>query len=69
MIRRLKWWWRVLWGFCPRCNSDAPMIDHCDVCGRYRYPSPHPPPWSLRMKWLYLCELDHEEAVRGTRLD
>ena len=24
--------WRLLWGQCPRCNSDAPAVDHCAVC-------------------------------------
>lgn len=23
---------RILWGFCPWCNSDAPEIDTCPVC-------------------------------------
>lgn len=24
--------WRLRWGLCPRCNSDAPAIDDCHVC-------------------------------------
>ena len=24
--------WRMLFGFCPKCNSDAPEIDTCNVC-------------------------------------
>ena len=68
-MRRLLWWWRTLRGYCPKCNSDAPKIDMCGVCSGYRYPSPFPPPWYLRMKWLFLCELDKEEeaAIAATR--
>jgi hypothetical protein len=26
-------WIRIfIWGFCPRCNSDAPEMDECPVC-------------------------------------
>ncbi len=32
MIRRLVGWYRLLWGYCPACNSDAPAIDSCYVC-------------------------------------
>lgn len=24
--------WRLFFGFCPKCNSDAPKIDNCNVC-------------------------------------
>lgn len=61
MFQRIKWWIRTLHGCCPKCNSDGPEIDTCGICGSYRYPSPYPPPWSLRMKWLFLMELDREE--------
>ena len=27
--------WRLWWGFCPRCNSDAPAVDWCYVCRSY----------------------------------
>jgi predicted amidophosphoribosyltransferase len=23
---------RMFWGWCPRCNSDAPRVDRCPVC-------------------------------------
>lgn len=29
-------WWRMLFNFCPECNSDAPAIDNCPVCRNYR---------------------------------
>ena len=31
--------WRLWWGHCPLCNSDAPLLDHCKVCrGSREYP-------------------------------
>ena len=31
--------YRLFFGFCPKCNSDAPDIDNCDVClGDTSYP-------------------------------
>lgn len=24
--------YRLFFGFCPKCNSDAPHVDNCDVC-------------------------------------
>lgn len=30
--RRLRGYYRLLWGWCPRCNSDAPAVDNCPVC-------------------------------------
>jgi hypothetical protein len=27
--------WRLMWGFCPKCNSDAPEIYDCTVCKSY----------------------------------
>lgn len=27
---------RIFFGFCPECNSDAPEVDSCPVCDRYR---------------------------------
>lgn len=33
---RLRARWRVLWGYCPGCNSDAPELDTCRVCNGFR---------------------------------
>jgi hypothetical protein len=42
LIQRLKlirgWWRFKVFGFCPACNSDAPGIYNCQVCGGWRYP-------------------------------
>lgn len=26
---------RLFWGFCPKCNSDAPEKDNCNVCDNF----------------------------------
>lgn len=34
-LRYLLGHWRLIWGFCPVCNSDAPEIDSCAWCGGF----------------------------------
>lgn len=46
-MRRLIGWWRMLWGFCPNCNSDSPEIWTCPVC---KYPDIWPPSKRTRME-------------------
>ena len=29
--------WRLLFGFCPECNSDAPKLYECPVCCYNKY--------------------------------
>ena len=37
---RLRGWWRIFWGTCPLCNSDAPCVDTCALCEGFRgYPA------------------------------
>lgn len=31
-VRLLGGAWRLAWGHCPLCNSDAPLLDHCPCC-------------------------------------
>lgn len=31
-LERLRGAYRLWWGFCPKCNSDAPHKYDCDVC-------------------------------------
>lgn len=31
-LRCLRGHWRLMFGFCPSCNSDAPKVDTCWVC-------------------------------------
>lgn len=49
-LKMLRARWRVWWGFCPACNSDAPALYECPVC---RYYSGHYPPTRFRRRrWL-----------------
>jgi len=44
--------YRLLFGFCPKCNSDAPAIDSCKVCWGYRWGGFGPfPNKALRQAW------------------
>lgn len=36
MLVKINGWWRLLFGFCPKCNSDAPELYDCKVCEWYR---------------------------------
>lgn len=50
-LRRLRGRWRLWWGLCPACNSDAPEIDSCQVCFAYRTSTTYHPPSA----WVLLC--------------
>ncbi len=41
--------WRMLWGFCPMCNSDAPKIYDCPVCSGL--PKLWPPNYFVKQEW------------------
>lgn len=41
--------WRMFFGFCPACNTDAPETDTCPICEHYR--TPHPPSASTKREW------------------
>lgn len=34
-LRRLVGRYRLFWGFCPECNSDAPKLYDCRICDAY----------------------------------
>jgi len=34
-LKLIQGWWRHIWGFCPKCNCDAPECDTCDICYNY----------------------------------
>ncbi len=40
--------WRLWWGFCPACNSDAPELDTCKICKSSR---DFPPSELLKRNW------------------
>lgn len=52
-----SWWlgrWRLLFGYCPACNSGAPLMRDCPICNGYSQASGHtfPPAKGLRRFWL-----------------
>lgn len=53
----LPWWqrllarWRLWFGLCPYCNSDAPLLDDCPVCENYR--GQYPPKASTKDLWQH----------------
>lgn len=64
-LRKLRARWRLAWGLCPACNSDAPTIDACPVCLSYR--TPFPPCAARKRLWLRCYELTLSRA--GGRSD
>lgn len=40
-----------LFKVCPKCNSDAPLIDTCDICNSYRSGFSGMPNDELLGKW------------------
>lgn len=73
---KIKWklfigWTRIIWGFCPYCNSDAPVLYDCPIC-EYDTSSPFNKAkriyyWS-RFK-LYLKGVEMEKILRGISCD
>lgn len=44
--------YRLFFGFCPKCNSDAPELDTCKICSAYMWGGFGPfPDKILRKKW------------------
>jgi hypothetical protein len=46
-------YWRLSWGLCPACNSDAPEIDKCEICFSYgaKHSETHPPSERVKRQW------------------
>ena len=53
--------YRLFFGFCPKCNSDAPAIDTCNVCNGERS---YPPTKQTKKNWYktYSNEVKNEQA-------
>lgn len=54
MLRWLTWRvgrYRIFWGFCPVCNSDAPELDTCAFCRGERGYRDKTARKDLRFKW------------------
>jgi len=43
--------WRIYWGCCPECNSDAPALDNCQFCEAHRGWRDKKARAELRWKW------------------
>jgi hypothetical protein len=43
--------WRLLFGFCPKCNSDAPEIYDCMICDWYRTSEKGMPSNGVKRQW------------------
>jgi hypothetical protein len=52
--------WRVYWGHCPVCNSDAPKIDSCSFCSSYRGYRDKKARAELRYEWAEFCGRAYE---------
>jgi hypothetical protein len=42
---------RLFFGFCPACNSDAPKLYDCKVCGWYRTSDKGMPTKATKKEW------------------
>ena len=53
--------YRLFFGFCPKCNSSAPDIYHCSICG---YDTKYPASKHKKQIWFntYKQELENERA-------
>jgi hypothetical protein len=61
-LSTLYYWvglWRIWWGWCPVCNSDAPNIDKCQWCAGQRGWKPK----MIRKQWAMRWR--HERKVNG----
>jgi len=43
--------WRIYWGACPVCNSDAPALDTCQFCKGHREWRDKKARRELRQQW------------------
>jgi hypothetical protein len=52
LFLRLRGRYRMLYSFCPACNSAAPEIDTCPICSGYRWSKEgKPTKYALREWW------------------
>ena len=47
--------WRIYWGVCPECNSDAPALDTCKFCGGFLGWRDKTARLELRYDWIKKC--------------
>lgn len=60
LFSKLKARWRVFFGFCPLCNSDAPAVDNCPLCASYSRVDNPSPSKQIKEQWItdYYSVLD-----------
>ena len=63
--------YRIFWGFCPLCNSDAPEIDKCILCDNNReWPRTQRTldSWQEQYESIYRMRMMTYRAVLDSRL-
>lgn len=63
LICKIQGKWRLLFGFCPACNSDAPEMYDCTVCQWYRTSDHGMPSKTLKKIWWsrFLAKLNFDK--------
>lgn len=59
--------WRIHWGFCPVCNSDAPELDSCRFCDGFRGWRNKPARMQLIAEWQMFT--NHNKGALRMALD
>ena len=54
----LRGMWRIRWGNCPVCNSDAPDLDTCTYCHGFRGWRDKKLRAQMRFTWVEKCGRD-----------
>ncbi len=54
----LRGYWRIRFGQCPVCNSDAPELDTCEFCESFRGWRDKTARRELMLKWLKFTKRD-----------
>jgi len=48
-FKKLSGKYKLFWGLCPKCNSDAPELYGCSICNFYH--GPFPPEQGTKSLW------------------
>jgi hypothetical protein len=63
-LTKINGWFRLLFGFCPKCNSDVPDLYDCTVCEWYRTSEKGMPDMATKKKWWkkFITELKNNDT-------